>query len=311
MPILDYPNIYTFLSQNDKILITLQYLVSMKALPFKVPHGSKSSIKVDYDKIPHFYGTYHTHEEIQLTLIIKGYGTAYIGDKILHFTEGEIYLLGQNLPHVFKDDITEKNEDVESISIFFLPTFMGEGFLSLPESRSISKLISTTGRGIKISDSLNKEITKFIWQINDTIGLTRLTTLIHTLELIAHDNISNLIASPGYHKPKRTVDGQKINDVFDYMMANYNREIKLDEVADVAHMSSTAFCRYFKHHTRKTYSRYLNEIRIGHACKLLVDKSFSVSEVCYKCGFNNISNFNRQFKKITGFTPTEYHKMHK
>ncbi|MEN8247603.1 MAG: AraC family transcriptional regulator [Bacteroidota bacterium] len=283
----------------------------MKALPFKVPHGSKTSIKVDYDKIPHFYSTYHTHEELQLTMVIKGHGTAYIGDKILHFDEGDIYLLGQNLPHVFKDDMKDGDADIESISIFFLPTFLGEGFLSLPETRSIAKLILQTGRGIKINDDLQEEITRLIWLIQNSNGLTRLTTLVKILEQIAHESNITLITSPGYHKPKRSVDGQKINDVFDFMMANYNREIKLEEVADIAHMSSTAFCRYFKHHTRKTYSRYLNEIRIGQACKLLVDRSFSVSEVCYKSGFNNISNFNRQFKKITDFTPSEYQKHHR
>lgn len=282
----------------------------MKALPFKVPHGSKTSIKVDYDKIPHFYGTYHTHEEIQLTLVIKGHGTTYIGDKILNFDEGDIYLFGQNLPHVFKDNMDEDEGNIESISIFFLPTFMGDGFLSLPESRSIAKLLALSGRGIKVSNELNPDVTSLIWQLYESSGLERLMVLIHTLDLVAHDNDMNLIASPGYHKPKRMVDGQKINNVFDFMMANFSREIKLEEVADVAHMSPTAFCRYFKQHTRKTYSRYLNEIRIGQACKLILDKSFSISEVCYKSGFNNISNFNRQFKKITGFTPSDYQKHH-
>jgi AraC-like DNA-binding protein len=283
----------------------------MKALPFKIPHGNKTSIKVDHDKMAHFYNTYHTHEELQLILMVKGYGTAYIGDKILQFKAGDVYLLGQNLPHVFKDELTGDDYEVESISIFFLPDFMGEGFLSLPESRQLSLLFTESIRGIKIERELAKVTEDRIWQVFNKSGLDRLLALVGTLELIAQSETLNFISSPGYHKPKRSVDGQKINDVFDFMMANYSREIRLDEIAEVAHMSSTAFCRYFKHHTRKTYSLFLNEIRIGQACKMLVDDQLSVGEICYKSGFNNISNFNRQFKKITGYTPTAYQKHHR
>lgn len=283
----------------------------MKALPFKIPHGSKTSIKVDHDVMPHFYDTYHTHEELQIMLVIKGYGSAYIGDKILHFEEGDIYLLGQNLPHVFKDKLLEKDSGIESISIFFLKDFMGKGFLELPESRLLSALIEESIRGIQIEGQLQESITESVWKIYKSDGLNRLLMLVDTLEQIAQSEDLSFISSPGYHKPKRLIDGQKINDVFDFMLANYSREVKLEEIADVANMSSTAFCRYFKHHTRKTYSRFLNEIRVGQACKMLVDDKLSVSNICYDSGFNNISNFNRQFKKITGFTPSAYQKQHR
>ena len=283
----------------------------MKALPFKIPHGGKTSIKVDHDVMPHFYDTYHTHEELQIMLVIKGHGSAYIGDKILHFEEGDIYLLGQNLPHVFKDKLGDEENGIESISIFFLKDFMGKGFLELPESRLLGALLEESKRGIQIQGQLQKKITKNIWKIYNSDGLNRLLILIDTLELVAQTENISFISSPGYHKPKRLVDGQKINDVFDFMLANYAREIKLEEIAETANMSPTAFCRYFKHHTRKTYSRFLNEIRVGQACKMLVDDKLSISNICYDSGFNNISNFNRQFKKITGNTPSEYQKQHR
>ena len=283
----------------------------MKALPFKIPHGSKTSIKVDHDVMPHFYDTYHTHEELQLILVIKGHGSAYIGDKILHFKEGDIYLLGKNLPHVFKDKLSDQDHGIESISIFFLQDFMGTGFLELPESRLLGALIEESNRGIQVKGNLQERITESIWQIYNSQGLNRLLTLVDTLELLAQSEDLSFISSPGYHKPKRSVDGRKINDVFDFMLANYSREIRLEEIAEIAHMSSTAFCRYFKHHTRKTYSRFLNEIRVGQACKMLVDDKLAISNICYSSGFNNISNFNRQFKKITGFTPSQYQKKHR
>ena len=283
----------------------------MKALPFKIPHGSKTSIKVDHDVMPHFYDTYHTHEELQIILVIKGHGSAYIGDKILHFEEGDIYFLGKNLPHVFKDKLSDRDLGIESISIFFLQDFMGTGFLELPESRLLGALIEESNRGIQVKGKLQERITESIWQIYNSEGLNRLLILVDMLELLAQSEDLSFISSPGYHKPKRSVDGRKINDVFDFMLANYSREIRLEEIAEIAHMSSTAFCRYFKHHTRKTYSRFLNEIRVGQACKMLVDDKLSISNICYSSGFNNISNFNRQFKKITGFTPSVYQKQHR
>ena len=283
----------------------------MKALPFKIPHGGETSIKVDHDVMPHFYDTYHTHEELQIMLVIKGNGSAYIGDKILHFEEGDIYLLGQNLPHVFKDKLIDEEKGIESISIFFLKDFMGKGFLELPESRLLSALLEESKRGIQIQGQLQKKVTENIWKISNSDGLNRLLILIDTLELVAQSENLSFISSPGYHKPRRLVDGQKINDVFDFMLANYSREIKLEEIAETANMSPTAFCRYFKHHTRKTYSRFLNEIRVGEACKMLVDDKLSISNICFGSGFNNISNFNRQFKKITGNTPSEYQKQHR
>jgi AraC-like DNA-binding protein len=283
----------------------------MKALPFKIPYGSKSSIKVDYDVMPHFYNTYHTHDELQIMLVIKGQGSAYIGDKILDFDEGDIYLLGQNLPHVFKDKPSNGELEIESISIFFLKEFMGNGFLELPESRLLGTLIEESKRGIQIEGQLLENITENIWNIYNSDGLNRLLMLVDTLEQIAQSEDVSFISSPGYHKPRRLVDGQKINDVFDFMLANYSREVKLEEIAEIAHMSATAFCRYFKHHTRKTYSRFLNEIRVGQACKMLVDDKLSISNICYDSGFKNISNFNRQFKKISGFTPSEYQKQHR
>ncbi len=283
----------------------------MKALPFKIPHGSKESIKVDYEKLPHFYNAYHLHEELQLMLIIRGHGTAYIGDKIVQFKENDVYLLGQSLPHVFKDKLTDSASEIAYISIFFTPDFMGAGFLSLPESRLLSTLLSESVRGIILEGELKEIITKKVWQVYESSGMERLLALVDALELIAVSQDLNFISSPGYHKPKRLVDGQKINDVFDFMMANFSKEIKLAEIADIAHMSATAFCRYFKHHTRKTYSRFLNEIRVGHACKLLLEDKLSVSEISVDSGFKNISNFNRQFKKITNLTPSDYQKQNR
>ena len=281
----------------------------MKPLPFKIPRGSKASIKVDHEVLDHFYPYYHTHEEVQLTLIIHGSGTAYIGDRIISFYEGDIFLIGQQLPHVFKDDIREKKSGIESISIFFLPEFLGPHFLDIPEAKDISVLIAESLRGVRINSSQELGINQKIIKILEMDGISRIMHLLKVLEEIAHSNTIEFITGPDYHKPRRQSDGQKINEVFNFLIEHYHHDIRLAEVADVANMSPTSFCRYFKQHTRKSYSTFLNELRIGQACKLLIENADPVNQIAFATGFNNISNFNRQFKKIVGITPSAYQNL--
>ena len=280
----------------------------MKALPFKIPNNADRSISLEHDRVDHFYSALHTHAELQLTLVASGHGTAYIGDRIEQFEPGDVFLLGPDLSHLFRDEHSSEQQQIESYSIFFLPDFLGEKFLELPESRAINQLIELSVRGIKFKQQLRADLALKIKQIFDSSGLNRLLQLVNILDQITKSSQFEPLASVGFQKPRRPTDGKKINDVFDYLMKNYTGEIKLENVASVAHMSPTAFCRYFKQHTRKTYSRFLNEIRIGQACKLLIDDNLAIAQVCYQTGYNNISNFNRQFKKITGFTPRSYIK---
>ena len=255
-----------------------------------------------------FYGSLHVHAELQLTYILKGQGTAYIGDRIEQFESGDVFLLGPDLPHVFKDEWAGKEEGIESYSVFFLPDFLGEGFLTLPESRAIKQLIERSERGIKFVGSLKNQQANNIINIFEKTGLEKLIMLVSMLEEIAHSDQCILLASNNFQKPRKSSDGKKINDVFDFLMKNYTKSIRLNEVAATAHMSPAAFCRYFKQHTRKTYTQFLNEIRVGQACKLLSDKNRTISQVCYQTGYNNLSNFNRQFKGITGLSPRDYAK---
>ncbi len=274
----------------------------MRPLPFKIPKNTKSAVHIEYDNLPHFYSAYHIHKELQLTLILKGNGLAYIGDQIQEFKEGDVYLLGQNLPHVFKNTNTD---GIVSVSIFFLPDFLGQPFLSLEETKPLTKLFDLSRLGIKLEK--NKEvITEKIKAMPRTKGLEQVVSILSILNLLATPTPTTHIVSHGYRGPKRSEDGQRINQVFDYIINHYHENIKLENIADIANLTPTAFCRYFKQRTRKTFSRYLNEIRIGQARKLISEKKSSISQICYLTGFKNLSNFNRQFKKITGLTPSEY-----
>jgi len=279
----------------------------MKPLPFKIPHAEKESLRIEHDRMPHFYSTLHIHEEIQLTLILEGSGTAYIGDRVDQFDRGNIYLIGSNLPHVFRDEGHHEFGMVESLSVFFVANFLGQEFLELPESRNIKILLEKADHGIKLAEALAREIKHRMIDLVEFSGIQQLMTLTMILEKIAISRGNEALASLGY-KPRRALDNEKLNNIFDFLISNYNQPINLSQVAAMANMSPTAFCRYFKSHTRKTYCRFLNEIRVGKACKMLIDQNVSISTICYRCGFNNISNFNRQFKSITGYTPSRYVK---
>lgn len=299
--------------KSDRIVLYLNqevYSNLMKALLFQNPKTQESSFLVQEDKLDYFYDTLHYHPELQLTLILEGTGTQFIGENISNFQAGDVILLGENLPHVFKCDPTyyagSPDLKAHSISIYFSCESFGAGFFALPELISVRKLMEEASRGIRIIGDTRKEIMSHIKEMIHLKGLDRLLKLLTILERISTSKELSYISSVSFSTPFKEADNKRINAIFDYVMKNFSQEISLDEVASIANMSATAFCRYFKRRTRKTFSHFLNEIRIGNACRLLIGDSLNISEIAYESGFNNIAYFNRKFKEITQMTPSEY-----
>lgn len=274
----------------------------MKALTFKIPAISNASIKVERDLMEKFYSHYHTHEELQLIWMVKGEGTAFIGDKILPFKDGELYLVSSNLPHVFKSD--SSLELVESLSIYFGQSIF-EANNTLPEFDFINHFLESFSQGAVFKRKASSSIKEQMILIENSIGINRILLLMELVNLIADQKDFSLIASNDYSTPNNR-DGEKISGVIEHLYSNYSKNITLDEVAEIAHMTPQAFCRYFKRHTRKSMVQYLNQIRIGKVCNWLQENKYSVTQSCYQAGFNNISNFNRHFKSVTGYTPSGY-----
>lgn len=287
----------------------------MKPIYFQIPKNTGETVRVQYDEQKHFYDNLHFHPEVQIMLITEGSGTRFIGDSIGSFGPGDILLLGPNLPHVFRNDKKYYEDDSQlkasNISVFFQIESFGEPFLSLPEVFPIHRLLLSSKRGITIKGQTKEKISKLVHQMVHLDGFEKLICLFSTLSLLSGSREIDLLSSVGFDGPQKDSDSKKINDVFTYIMKNFSEEIKLQEAANVANMSVNAFCRYFKQHTRKTFSEFLNEIRIGHACRLLIEDKWNIRETAFECGYDNISYFNRQFKDITGFTPTEYVKLHR
>lgn len=276
----------------------------MKALPFKIPKVEDSSFHLQIDDEPYFYDKLHQHPELQLTWIVKGEGTLIYGDYLGEFKPNEVYLMGSNVPHVFRSraEYYENNGlRILAKSIFFKPDLIRKGQAILPELSQLEGLLLAADRGLKINP---EESQKLIHKIDDVFRANPLSRLGQTLCLI--DELGRTELQPLSQLPQKSItenQGRRLDDVFKFTLENYHRPIQLEEVAEVVHMNKAAFCRYFKQHTRKTYLNFLNEIRLQKATELLRTTELSVAQIAYEVGFNNLSNFNRTFKLVKGTTP--------
>lgn len=281
-------------------------------LLFRVSKLEDESFNVQLEEGIRFYPVRHYHPEVQLTLIMEGRGTRFIGNSIATYQEGDLFLIGSNVPHVFRNDEQEGVEIQEykarSLSIYFKPDALGDTFFQLPETRHIYALLSEASRGIEISRTSTANVEDQFQQIWLLSGFDRLQKLLEILNRISLSRDYRIISQLAYERPIKETDNQRISEVFDFVIKNYAEEIKLEHVASIANLTMTAFCRYFKLHTRQTFTEFLNRTRIGQATRLLTESTHSMSEIGYMCGYNNIPYFNREFKKITGLTPLKFRR---
>lgn len=278
----------------------------MKVLPFKIPKPESAALVYQEDIEPFFYDKLHQHEEIQLSYIAKGEGTLIVGDTVNYYKTGDIIAIGSQLPHVFESD-QEQYKQSHMITLFFTKECFGNDFFNLDELTELQIFFKRTKHGFKISSNQDSIISLFN-SIKTATKLERFIILLQILKLLATSNYKSL-SSFIYEKNFSEIEGERMRDVFKYTMSNYEKDISLESVANVANMTKNAFCKYFKKYTNKTYGVFLNELRIEHACKLMLSgKNIPISNVAYSVGFKNISNFNRQFKKAKHKTPLIFKK---
>jgi len=252
---------------------------------------------------------WHYHPEIELLFIKKSSGTWLIGDHIGHFQSGDVVMIGANLPHSFRHEqnyISKNKKTGESICVKFLPEIFGSAFLNLPETNQIKELLTKCNCGIKLTGKIKEQAAVMIEKMLCDLPGKKMVGLISLLEEIAQHKKPVLLSSKGFMQSPDEIDRNRIRNVFDYTFSHYYEKITIDNVASLLNMTRQSFCRYFKSKTKKTYIQFLMEVRIGSACRLLVEDEKNVSEISYECGYNNISHFNHQFKFITGKKPLEY-----
>ncbi|WP_341214743.1 AraC family transcriptional regulator [uncultured Wocania sp.] len=262
---------------------------------------------------PNFLKIWHYHPELELVLTLKSSGTRFIGDNIEQFNVNEIILIGKNLPHMWLNDkeYFEENSKLmaQAIAIHFKEDFAGNTFFNMPEMNAIKKLFDNAQYGVRFFGDLSLVI-KRIKKLENLKGFDKTVSFFKILNLLANHQEYKLLSSMGFVNSFKKTGRTNLAEVYEYIIKNFKNRITLEDVANIACMNPTAFSRVFKRVNRKTFSEYLNEVRIGYACKLLMEEKYNISEICFESGFNNISNFNRQFKKTTNYSPTEYIKAH-
>ena len=282
----------------------------MKKLVLKVTSGPEHSFSYTHESRKYFFDQFHYHPELELTLILKGKGTRFVGDSIEKFHEGDLILVGENLPHLWKSDneyySTQKNLKSESVSIHFNIDFLGPTFFDVPELRKVKNLLRRAINGIKLIGKIRDEVALMMVDMERQTQTQRLITLLSILDQLSNAKGIKQLSSEGILKAYDMHDDERIKKVHQYIITHFKNNITLDSIAMVANMSPTAFCRFFKQRTHKPFSSFVMEVRIGYACQLLQTNTMKISEICYESGYSNLSNFNKQFKAAMKMTPLEY-----
>ncbi len=275
----------------------------MKVYPFKIPKKPKENIILQIDKAARFYDRLHQHEEIQLSYVLSGKGKLVIGNTISTFKPGDFIAIGSNLPHLFLSPLD--NRESHMISIFFTKKSFGDTFFENQEMENLLPLWEYLPYGFKVGKE-TQVIRRLFAELKNENKFQLFIKLLELLELLTQVNKVPLVKSPYVLKINKN-QGERLQIVFDYVMQNFQTEIKLEQVADKIHMSKNAFCRFFKQRTNKTFFQFLAEIRIQHACELFREQpEVSILEVSTQSGYNTLSNFNRQFKAINQMNPSNY-----
>ncbi len=278
----------------------------MKVLPFKIPKPENVTLYIQNYKGESFYEKLHQHKEIQISLILEGEGTYIIGDCVGEFKKNDIFVIGENLPHIFKRDTAFESE-TEMVSLFFSKNSYGEAFFELPEFEHLHSFFDDSILGFQV-ESNQQQLSLLLAQIDVLSKYKKFVSFLDILKLISEAEkrtLSSLINLKKYAGN----EGKRMSDIFQYTMNNFDKEVSLNNIADIANMTPNAFCRYFKQRTNKTFVNFLIDVRIGNACKLLTkNNDLNITEISYKSGFNNLANFNRKFKAIKGITPSEFRK---
>ncbi|WP_029282533.1 AraC family transcriptional regulator [Pedobacter sp. R20-19] len=285
----------------------------MKVLPFTMLVPDDKSVISEHIELPYFYQYLHRHDEWQITYIERGEGTLIAGSDMHAFRPGDLFVIGAKLPHLFKSNpeyFQSKSErSVAAYSVYFNSAGTLGPLFSLPEMKLANAFLGKNKHGFKVPFIHTEEILSkmvAVYEASGTDLLFAFVKLMVTLQAIGDDTIP--LCSDLYSSNVSENEGMRLSKIIGYITENYNSQITLEDVANVAFMTPQAFCRYFKKHTGHTFVSFLNEVRINDACKSLIsgEKTDCISGVAYKAGFNSITNFNRVFKSIIGQSPRAY-----
>jgi AraC-like DNA-binding protein len=255
--------------------------------------------------------TWHYHKEFELLYISKSNGIRFVGDSVAPFFAGDLVLVGSYLPHLWRNDPSyytdESTQKVQTIVTKFTDDFLGNDLFQMPDFFDVKKLLEDCKFGLSFGKDISKPLHNDIMELpklSSTEKHIKLLSVLHRLSLV--DKKDRTILSSSDMRQTTTESSERIDTVLKFISDNYASSISLDDISNVACMTTNSFCRFFKKMTNKSFTQFLNEIRIRNASRILVQENLPVSEVCYVVGFNSITNFNKQFKQIMGSTPKKF-----
>lgn len=273
-----------------------------------LPRDKDCSFVVKFFDYAYFPTPWHYHPEYEIVMVTESTGKRIIGDNISEFKPGNLAYISSNIPHTYKNDekYYEKNSTLraQSIVIHFTKASLGNDFLQLPEATAVNNFLDKIG-GFDINGKTHDHVAKNLFRILRLSGLKKIMCLIDTLYEIAESKTVEPItdsAQTGFN-PK---EAQRMSIIFDWVAENLEKQITLSEAAKVARMNENAFSRYFSQRTRKTFSSFIQDLRLQKAAKLITENELPITQICYECGYNNISNFNRQFLSHYMMSPRKY-----
>jgi YesN/AraC family two-component response regulator len=250
--------------------------------------------------------TWHFHPEIELAYIQDGSGKRHIGSHLSYYKTGDLIMIGPNLPHLGFTNRFAKGQ--KEVVVQMLKDFLGKDFFNVPEMKDIKVLLERSKNGIRFHGNTKRRVGE---RLNDLVYMNnfeKVTSFLTILQMLATTNEYTNLNAGNLAIETQVSDNDRIRIVYKYVNDHFKDPISLEQVASLINLTEPAFCRYFKKITKKTFVNFLNEFRIVHACKLIAEEHHTITEVCYECGFNNFSHFAKNFKKITGKTPTSYRK---
>lgn len=279
----------------------------------RLPQEIDKSFVVFKEVGKYFPCPWHYHPEYEIVQVTRSWGRRMVGDNIGQFNEGDLVLMGPFLPHVWVNDAKYINNQVdglaEAIVIHFKNDFLGKCFLTIPEMSSLKTLLKLSNRGLSIRGKAKEDINNIMREMVNMNGIQRLSKLFSIFDILSEQIEFDVLASPAYVEKIHNNESDRLNIIIQYVLKNFDEEISLPIAASMMNMGLTTFCNFFKANYRITFVEYVNSVRIGHACKMLLEKDYTISEVAYKSGYNSIANFNRQFKKYKKLNPSEFKRM--
>lgn len=287
------------------------YFCPVKPVFEQTPRAQWESFHCEVVRGASYNAAWHFHPEYQLTLAVRSSGHRLVGDHIAPLRSGDLVLVGSNLPHVWQQDDIRRGDPahaVHAIVVRFLETFAGRDFLEITETEAVRRLLRRAARGLHVTGATREVVAERMRRLPGLTGLERLSGWLSILDALARSKELKPLASPGFLPVLNRSDQDRMQRVCNYINARLAEPIDRVQIVREAHLSEGACSRFFKLRTGETLPRYINELRVGRACRLLAEEDGKIADVALECGFENLANFNRRFREITGLTPRDYRR---